>query len=347
MFGADHYVPVLKWKRAEQEAIRALPRDLRSSMTPLVEIVADDPDTAGKQTERLASSWGIEAPFFLDPGALSETIADDKRTGAEVLFDEAEAKGLRFVPVTDLREPPEILKAVKRHSQRGVCLRLSVDDVVNDGAKDRIDEHLGALGVQPSQTDLVLDMGSVEGESPGSVLLKARGLYSIAPLSCPWRTITLAGTAFPYSMAGLPRNTVSRLARTEWLVWRALVREVSKAHRRAPAFGDYGIQHPQPIDFVPPMRMSANIRYATEDAWLIVKGENVFGKAGYEQAYDLAETLQAESDLFGPTHCAGCEAVASLARREGGPGNATTWRQIGFVHHLSLVASQVGALHVP
>lgn len=344
VFGAKHYVPILKWKKAEQDALKALSEHARAIITPLLEIVEDDPDVAAKQAAKIVQCWGKQNMFFLDPGTLSDSFTEDGRSGAEVLFEAAQSHGLPFVPVTDLSEPSEVTGAVGKYSGRGACIRLSPDDVVEDGLERRLLARLKAIGVQPMQTDLLLDIGSIENEKPGSVFLKASGLFQQVPLAQPWRTITVAATAFPYSMARLPRNTISRVQRTEWLVWRVLILQIGKSRQTVPAFGDYGIQHPELIEFARPMRMSANIRYAIEKDWLIAKGEDVYGEAGFDQAYNIAKTLSENPAFLGETHCAGCAAIMRMARREGGPGNATRWRWVGTVHHLTLTANQVASV---
>jgi hypothetical protein len=48
MFDVGHYVPVLRWKRAERAALRDLGYEERVEMTPLVEIApwGFEPDNA-------------------------------------------------------------------------------------------------------------------------------------------------------------------------------------------------------------------------------------------------------------------------------------------------------------
>jgi len=39
MFDSKHYVPILKWKRAEQGALKALREDQKRHITPLIQFV--------------------------------------------------------------------------------------------------------------------------------------------------------------------------------------------------------------------------------------------------------------------------------------------------------------------
>lgn len=38
MFGHNHYVPILKWKQGEQEALELLEESLHNKFTPLIEL---------------------------------------------------------------------------------------------------------------------------------------------------------------------------------------------------------------------------------------------------------------------------------------------------------------------
>ena len=39
MFDSNHYVPILRWKRAEWIALRNLTENIRDQVTPLIELV--------------------------------------------------------------------------------------------------------------------------------------------------------------------------------------------------------------------------------------------------------------------------------------------------------------------
>ena len=39
MFNSNHYIPILKWKRAEQGALQALTLGDKKNMTPLIQMV--------------------------------------------------------------------------------------------------------------------------------------------------------------------------------------------------------------------------------------------------------------------------------------------------------------------
>ena len=90
------------------------------------------------------------------------------------------------------------------------------------------------------------------------------------------------------------------------------------------------------------MSMSANLRYAIERDWLIFKGRSVKFH-GYEQFNDLCATVTAHPEYRGPEFSRGDRQIKECAARSDQPGNATTWRKIGFNHHMTLVTKQIAS----
>lgn len=77
MFKHDHYVPILRWKRAEWVALKNLSELDKKRITPLIEIVPKDFKDNKKNIEKnpidvvaqkaidIKDNWGSE-PFFMD-----------------------------------------------------------------------------------------------------------------------------------------------------------------------------------------------------------------------------------------------------------------------------------------
>jgi hypothetical protein len=76
MFGANHYVPIVRWKRAEKIALWHLQPADRPVMTPLIELVpanfkpgqdgsADPALILEHEAKEIKKDWGI-TPFLID-----------------------------------------------------------------------------------------------------------------------------------------------------------------------------------------------------------------------------------------------------------------------------------------
>jgi hypothetical protein len=136
----------------------------------------------------------------------------------------------------------------------------------------------------------------------------------------------------------------ARIPRADWEVWRALAIDRADELPRRPAFADYAVQHPEPEEIDPRlMRMSAAVRYATPNDWLILKKKNVRDH-GFDQFHDISAELAQRSEFRGADFSGGDRAIQDCADRKGGPGNATTWRWIATNHHIEMVVDQIANL---
>jgi hypothetical protein len=64
MFDRKHYVPILRWKRGEQIALRELFHADRSAMTPMVESHSNDDTQPNVIAKQVAKNWGSSPMFF-------------------------------------------------------------------------------------------------------------------------------------------------------------------------------------------------------------------------------------------------------------------------------------------
>ena len=124
-FGPNHYVPILKTKRAEKAALRQLPLALRPRVTPLFEI--------GERTAEKAFEDHLKTAFkgladsvigysrcFLD----AREIEPVGSGAAAAAFSRAAAAGITFTPVTGVTRTVHIGAALC-HRDRGLAVRLN------------------------------------------------------------------------------------------------------------------------------------------------------------------------------------------------------------------------------
>lgn len=353
MFDHRHYVPVLKAKAGELRALRELDSSVKARFTPLLEVppvawdhVNDQPSKTLDEhlrtvVESICTAWQGDAPAFLDfydPGALTDA------SPVITVFDDLWNNGCPVIPVTAPDRPDayhDAIKDVVRRAGRGVCLRVEPRDL-ESSAEDTIDLMLSLYNVEPDKCDFVLDFRDVSPGQGPTITWAARSILNEIPHLTEWRTLTLLASAFPENMSGIRANSIEAVERTEWLVWNSLVRSANG--KRIPTFGDYGIQHPNLTEVDPRLiRMSANIRYTVAEAWLILKGRDVRVHR-HEQFHELCRKLVARSEFCGATFSPGDEYIARCAEEAAGPGNATTWRQVGTSHHLTFVVNQIANL---
>jgi len=313
MIDHNHYVPILKGRQGEYEALQAMSPEVKQGLTPIIEIPpvpwnylhgrpAKTIDVhLARVGNALESSWGRERPLFID---LLWNAAERMGSGRHPVVhvsDIARARALQIVPVTGLGRDNDYQLACRESvglDRRGLCLRLQREDFEDlRQLDDQIVALLSNVRVSVEETDLVLDLRAVcIGEEP-ALLGQVPALVAELPYVRNWRSLTLAGTAFPEDLMGIPPLGQAFVRRVEWALWRSLF--ASSKIPRLPAFGDYAIAHIQPSEVDPRlMRPSASIRYATERDWLVIKARNL-RDYGYGQFRDVSARLLARPEYRG------------------------------------------------
>lgn len=361
MFDHKHYVPILKGRAGELAALKVLGAAPKASLTPLIEVPpvpwdfgADAPaktldEHLRKLPSQLKDSWGTDRPLFVD----LLWIDDDARmaNGAHPLVDfcaRARAEGLQVIPVTGLRRPPAYQAAVKTVAsvdQRGACIRFDGEDFEDVAARAAdISQLLSRIGVAVPDAHAVLDFGALNGGPGSAILVGATSIVRAFPFVTDWRTLTFAATAFPENLGAFGANTATTIPRAEFQIWSALV---VRTLPRIPTFGDYAIAHPDPSEVDPRfMQMSANLRYTIPWEWLIFKARTV-RRYGFQQFNAICAALLARPEYAGASHCWGDLTISQCATNAASSGNATTWRKIGTVHHLTRVTEDIATASVP
>jgi hypothetical protein len=359
MFDHKHYVPILGGKLGEYRALRELTPARKAKLTPLIEVPPVPWDFENDRPARtiddhlqgtakaIEDHWGVIDVVFLD----MFTVADEGPMASgdhpvKHVLDDARSRGVKAIPVTGIDRDADYQTAVRNvHATdgRGVCIRVLLSDIAEDAEfAAALTTLLATLGVGADTVDLLIDTGPMLSAHESTYLMATRTAISLLPNINDWRTLTVTGSSFPTDMSGFTRDAVSSTPRTEWRVWTALAAG-RESLRRMPTFGDYAVDAPghDQLDFRV-IKMTANIRYCYTADWILVKG-HVIRKGSASQHPTLAATLRARPEFSGAPFSWGDNYIDECARGACGPGNATTWRQVGVNHHLSFVVDQIAS----
>lgn len=98
------------------------------------------------------------------------------------------------------------------------------------------------------------------------------------------------------------------------------------------------------------MPVSASVRYALADEWLLIKGESTRRNPARRQFPQLAKRLvygYLRRHFHGTRHCQGCASIKAAADGQPRLGSPEVWRRIGTVHHITEVSRTLRSLHGP
>jgi hypothetical protein len=361
----DHrqYIPCLRWKRGEYEAVLQLPDTIKSTFMPLIEIPElgwDFEEKKEKKTidellsdfalKKICKKWGT-SPCFIDLSFISP--AQRMKNGVHpirFIFEELRWLGCQAIPVTGLLRDGEYqreIKAALSKDKNGVCLRITIEQTAKGTFKTDLDSLLSTLKTQSADCDLILDLGAPTNFRPlDGFSMAIREIVNKLPYLNDFRTFTLSGTSFPETMGSI-KEGVETVPRYEWQLYKVVVNALKKARLRLPAFGDYVINHPKLLEIDPRIaNPSATIRYTIDDSWYIIKGKNVRDKKfGYKQYRNLCKQVLASGYYCGSDFSWGDNYIQECASGTGKTGNLSTWRQVGTNHHIAKVVWDIASFY--
>ncbi len=358
-FDHRHYVPCLRWKQGEYQAVSRLSAKTKRVFTPLIEVPEIGWDfEEGTETKtidehlvsfakRVREKWG-DIPCFVDLNLIKST--ERMATGIHpvcFIFAGLREIGCQAVPVTGIlrdREYHREIKAALTEDKRGVCLRITIEQAAKDKFKTEIDSLLSTLGIKPDGSDFILDLCAPNFVPLNEFKMVIQTIISKLPYLNNWRTFTLLGTSFPETMGGI-KEGVEIAPRHEWQLYKMLINDLKKAKLRPPSFGDYAINHPKILELdMRKVKPSATIRYTVDDHWYIVKGKNV-RDYGFGQYRELSKKVIDSSYYCGTSFSWGDDYIQKCANGHGKTGNLMTWRQVGTNHHIEKVIRDIASFY--
>lgn len=349
-----HYIPILRWKQGERCALRKLYSSHKADITPLIELIEKHnlviknkqiniPATVEKFTNELHDNWGM-TNVFLDLRHLSANL---RSLLIDNIFENSSVLNLKIIPVTTLDKDSNFYKTIKNLNKlykTGICLRINYSEILNPSFKLEIDQSLKQLNLAQNEIDIIIDYGKIDNDP--SI---ASNIFSRIPYIKSWRTFAFASGVFPQYLSELFSIGRHELMREDWIYW--LDNFYTNNSNRVPIFSDYTIQHPLYVE--PPQlnNPGANIRYTSENYWVIMKGEGVQNKNGkkYAQFPANALLLKESPEFCGESFSYGDDFIFKKAGNinKGKPGSLTDWIGAGINHHITFVVNQLSNLTGP
>jgi hypothetical protein len=350
----QRYVPVLRWRPAEQSALRDLTDDIRERLTPLIELLPSRTPLHGDEArrtyvrgflQRLIEVWGPERAF-LDTQLLRPHFLIAGKSPLNETTMLGRDAGLGVVPVLtlprQLDDPHVDVFSSPRERREGLCLRLKPLDFELEHSRrvKLISALLRHLRLVPEQVDLIVDEEFTCDCAPDYDRLS-----TMVPHLESWRSFTIVSGDFPADLQEFDSGLVHSRRRSDWRRWSERV--TAGGLQRSPAYGDYTVQYaayrPPPTDEVP--RPSVSVRYTTEDAWLIFRGEAVRDNGpGTEQWNGWAQIIRESPEYKGEAFSAGDRYINERAQDGASSGSFATWISAGINHHVTLTTRQVASL---
>ena len=281
--GQQRYIPCLRWKQGEYQALLRLSPNIRDMIVPLIDVAEIGFDfEEWKESKSIdehliffakhvKEKWGID-DCLVDMHLIeaSQRMADGKHP-VSFVFDDLRLKGIRVVPVTGINQDSHWQDAIQKvvdQDGRGFCFRISLEDALQPTLGAIINDYLKKYGRQVEQCDLIIDEKAPNFEPIDGFVGLLESIIKNLPYLNQWRTFGLIGTSFPPSLSSISGTSI--VPRGEWQAYKKLVVRLKSLGLRLPIYGDYAINRPE-VSQVDQrfMKTKANIRYTINDGWLI------------------------------------------------------------------------------
>ncbi|ACC99000.1 hypothetical protein Emin_1452 [Elusimicrobium minutum Pei191] len=355
MINSTTYVPILKWKQGEYQALLKLDERIKDRIIPLIEITPPGYDYETKTARninehisdlasRLKTKWGREALIDIDPIGLTT----DKPEYILKIFEMYRVGGCTVTPVVKLDETAGALAAytaVIKTDKRGAVLRIKTNNFASQSEIEaNITRVCKSLGLGKPDIDLVIDFEKVSiVVNEESTFETMQGFFHKIPDINFWRSFTVAGSSMAES-----NQDINLYKRAEWLFYKYCVSKFRNSFR-LPAFSDYAIgtpKHAAPNLDMRTFTPMAKVRYTFDSEWYYYTGAPVKGRKsqGFGQYKKLCEDLVKRDEYRGEEFSAGDKYIKECAGGKG-TGNLSTWIWVATNQHLTKVASDLSNLY--
>lgn len=350
------YLPVLKWRQGEYQALFRLTDDIKDRILPLIVIPPveyDFEEQRPKKTvqehvepfaKRYATKWGNRNSLIDLHASLEASAMDSGILVITHVFESLRPLSMSATPVIRMSQSMDYLSAIKSiisHDKNGVAIRLKMPDLIDLSLNDRIDNLIRFLELDYSEVDLIVDLEVPDSFEPYSVFAKAlsvaiKKISSIVDL----RLIAIVGTSLKLSEIRKPGGEP---VRHEWLLYKELSREISDVCQLV--YGDYTIETP---DFISQdmrlLKPAGKIIYTLEKSWLVPKGTSF--RDDNAQMVTHCKSIVESGYYCGEGYSTGDKRINETFHGIQGPGNQGTWKEVGVSHHITFVVNQISKLHV-
>ena len=352
----DMYVPALRWRQGEYQALLRLAGGVKDRIVPYITIPEVEYDFELRQPKksvhehvhpfaaRFNSKWGQRPAWVSVHPGIADQPMDDGRDIPTYVFAALRAFQANAIPAVPLDAAASIIASVRTIAATdglGVAISIRLEDLMKPNARSRIDGLAAALDLELSEVDLIIDLGAPNFEPydafAGALTAAMRRLGDLYA----FRNLVAIGTAIPETFKDVAKGA-DQLPRHDWLFYQVLLGKIP-AGMRQPSFGDYTIVHPEfkALD----MRMikaAGKLVYTTPVAWEVRKG-GAFND-NRAQMHGHCASIVASGKFNGSGYSSGDDYIAKCAVHKEGPSNQTRWKEVAINHHITHVLGDLATL---
>lgn len=350
------YMPVLKWRQGEYQALFRLDNSIKTALYPLFIIPPVEFDfeeqrpkkTAEEHVEKLAKrysdKWGSGLSLIDIDSSLHNETSSDGTSIPDYIFESLDNVKAHYLPVIKLEYELNYFNSVKKtwlKNNKGIALRIELDELADPDNIDKISELCTFFECKPCDFELIIDFKKGADYKPyEDVATLLSSLLSLIPDIDDFRAIYVIGTSLAMETV---KNPGIAQDRDDWKFYKVFFRNYSSTHKQI-GFGDYTVETPEFSSMdMRMMQPAAKLVYSADDSWYILKGGSF--RVDASQMIGLCQLLIGSSVYCGKRYSNGDQRIFDCASKHLGTGNLSTWKEVAVSHHLALVVRQLSSFH--
>lgn len=349
------YVPIIKGNLNDVVAVGMLSRRVLDNTKPLIEAMPINPKrpAVDEHVHRLCQYIRKHAPLgdvFVDfYGLMPDACISDGTNATIYGYQLLKGLGRCVTPTYGLERNDDLwtpLAAVVAGFAKGFAFRLHREDLVDDLVDETwgsVLERSAQLGLSERDIDIILDFGSLSGLEIADVKETVTSFLFSNPRARHYRSIVVVSSSALRTVSEVDKDDMAEVVRRELHLWSDLWNDLPEEVR--PAYGDYGIVHPDFSDIGPNKNINAKIRYTAGDRLLYFRGHGLLRPVkDYVQYRGLARKVISDPRYRGRSFSFGDRYLNDCASGLGSPGSPSTWVKADMNHHITYVSQQINRL---
>ena len=313
------YIPIIRNKAGEKNALDKLADDIKKDIIPLIEIVDLTKSAEGKWEDKF---------FYL---YIYENLYKSADEFKEIL-NQYQSKYM--IPVLLLEGLDEYIKILSKKKYERVAIRINRNDLINNLKK--LEVCLAKLNLD--KIDIVVDFQEITSVdlSNDNIAMYNKAIKNINSFTHV-DNIIIASGSIPSSMSGYEKYEILELDRLEYTFFSKL----DKLNNFI--FSDYCTRHFEYKCFNHPVHRYFNIKYTLLDKYLLVKGELDGLGDKKENIIPRCKSLIKDKRYCGKNYSYGDKYIYERSKDipKLGYGNSTTWITTCINHHITFIVRNI------
>ena len=335
------YVPILKWCKGEQEALKNLTSEQKLKIIPLLEITdIVEPSIFIRHLKDCFNGL-----VYID----TYIAAEDDRDYLLSLISELSDNNVEAVPILYYEDLALNFKLFISSVNR-FAIRIPVPGEIDTPEYKDIFNQIESLKSENLQFDIILDLSTIsDGREARNQYMEVREILESNFIGKSfYSSIIIAATSFPENLSKLEAGNDLEIKRYDFMIYKKLL-ETDSIKSLLPnlIYSDYGVTKFTDFDIdFKYLRYGVlpKVKYTTEESYKILKGKKDRATRTMIRGYkDLAKEVCNSDYYYGENFSFGDLEIKerAYALNKKGTGNSTNWVTIAANHHIAVLVEQL------